>query len=252
MEKITRVKNAEIKKDQLLSEDNFIYYCNDSNNRVVTMTGKFHRYVEKNFLTAMESDGFLKPLLIAEQSVLQNDGSMKEQPVHYYSPFQIYIVLQLSNNIINEEGKLESPDSRRMQNQQPVTRYISWGNGGAMSFNIANKKEQRGPTGWPSELMLCDYLYNFLRMLHTFDLAPRYSDSWKPERTRYYTRQPDFQFNFGALKEDAKKLLKKFKLNVEKIETLRTIVGYTTLTIDPLEKWYPCTGPLSLDTHSTH
>ena len=203
------------------------------------MTGKLHMRVEKNFLTAMETDGFLKPLLIVEQPVRQNDGSTKIQPVHYYSPFQIYIVLQLSSNIINDEGKIESRDSKMMQNQQHVTRYISWGYGGAMSFNINNKKEQKGPSGWPSELMLCDHLYNFLRMLHTFDLTPRYSENWKPERTRYYTRQPDFQFNFNISKEDSKKLLKRFKLNVEKIETLRTIIGQTALIIDPLEKWYP-------------
>jgi hypothetical protein len=50
--------------------------------------------------------------------------------------------LQLSNNIINDEGKIESRDSKMMQNQQHVTRYISWGYGGAMSFNINNKKRK--------------------------------------------------------------------------------------------------------------
>ena len=107
MENTNEVKNTEIKKDQLLSEGNFIYYCNDSNNRAVTMTGKFHRYVDENFLRAMEKDGFLKPLLIVEESVRKQNGqSEKIEPVHYYSPFQIFIALQLSHNAIDEQGSV--------------------------------------------------------------------------------------------------------------------------------------------------
>ncbi len=237
MEKISGIKNEEIKKDQLLSEGNFIYYCNDSNSPFMTMTGKFHKWIDQNLLRAMEADGFLKPILIADQSVRQNDGSLKIQPGPYYSPFQIYIVLQLSHNVINEQGKLQSPDSIEWHNQQK-TRMVSWGSGGAMSFNI-DHQAKKSPSGGPNQSTLCDYLYDFLRMLHSFDLAERSSEEWKPERGRYYTRSPNLQFNFNALKADKAKLLDRFGVSVDILEILRMNVGQTALIIDPLEKWYP-------------
>ena len=202
------------------------------------MTGKLHRWIEENFLRAMENDGFLKPLLVVEQSIRQNNGSVKEQPIRYYSPFQIYIAMQLSHNIISVDGKLQSPDSVDWQSQQK-TRFISWGSGGGMSFNIANKKEQKNPSGGPSQLMLCDYLHDFLLMLHSFDIAERSSKEWKEERGRYFTGSPNFQFNFDRLKVDKLKSLDQFDVSIDKLEILRTSIGQTALIIDPLEKWYP-------------
>ena len=143
MENTNEVKNVEIKKEQLLSEGNFIYYCNDSNNRIVTMTGKFHRWVDEKFLRAMEKDGFLKPLLIVEEPVRRQNGqSEKIEPVHYYSPFQIFIALQLSHNTIDEHGLLRRPDSLNWQRPDTV-RYISWGYGGAGSILESQMKKEK-------------------------------------------------------------------------------------------------------------
>src|SRR5665213_115415 len=91
----------------------------------------------------------------------------------------------------------------------------------------------------PSQLMFCNYLYDFLCMLHTFDLADRYSDGWKRERGRYYNGSPEFQFNFSKLKKDKVKLLEQSDLSIDKLESLRAEIGQTALIIDPLEKWYP-------------
>lgn len=237
MKKLTKIKNVEVRKDQLLSEGNFIYYCNNSNNRVVTMTGKFHRWVDENFLRAIEKDGFLKPLLIIDQLTMQADGSQKNKSVHYYSPFQIYIVSQLSHNNINEEGYLQSPESIKWQNEQK-TRFISWGFGGGMSFNINNNKTKKNASGGPNELMICNYLHDFLCMLHSLDLVARYSKEWKEERRRYYTESPNLQFDFSNIKTDGLKFLKQFGLTIKILETLRVTIGQTALIIDPLEKWY--------------
>jgi len=240
MKKITKVKNVEIKKDQLLCERNFLGYCNDSNNRTVTMTGKFHRWVDGKFLRAVESDEFIKPILTIDELVRQSDGSVKEEPVHYYSPFQIYIVTQLSHNTIDDEGKLRSPDSSIEWQIQQKVRYVAWGIGGAMSFNMGSEvRNKKSPGGGPNVLTLCGYLNDFLRMLHSLDVTDRYSGEWRQERGRYYSESPNLQFNFDRLKGDKATFLDQFDLDVEKIEILRKNIGQTALIIDPLEKWYP-------------
>ena len=232
-------KDLEIKKDQLLSEGEFIAYCNDSNDVRVSQYGKLRIHVEPAFLRAAEQDGFLEPLLISEEPVRQADGSQKTLTVHYYSPFQIYIIAQLACNIL-EDGKLQDPHSNDSWHKERSHRFVIWGYGGGWSSNVEQKNRgEKDPNGHPTPLGVSKYLCNFLRLLHSLDVRKPYSEGWIPERGRYYKKSPDLQFNIELLRKGGTDLLNKYDLDKEKLTILRGNVGHAAASIDPLEKWYP-------------
>ena len=51
-------------------------------------------------------DDLIKPILQVEEKVRQDDGTEKMQMVNYYSRHQIYLLTELKDNIIDENGYL--------------------------------------------------------------------------------------------------------------------------------------------------
>lgn len=227
-------------REQLFSEEEFIRYCNDSNDNRVGYYGKLRVRVGSAFLRAAEKDGFLSPLLMIEEPRLQEDGTTKVELARYYSPFQIYVIAQLSNNKI-EDGQLQSPDTDKEWQKQQKCRFVSWGYGGGMSSNIEHPDFRKGvdANGRVNQYGVCEYLHNFLRLLHSLELPLRYSEIIKQERIRYYTSAPKLQYDLAPLAVAGGGLLVAYGLDEKKLEVLRVNIGHTAFALDPLEKWYP-------------
>ena len=212
-------KNLSLKKEQLLSEGRFIGYCNHSNDSRVSQFGKLRVHIEPAFLRAAEQDGFLEPLFVSEEPVREEGGSSKIQPVHYYSPFQIYTIAQLAENEI-VDGKLQSPHVSAQWQKEQKARFVSWGYGGGMSSNVDQPQFRKGTdaNGRVNQYGVCEYLHNFLRLLHSQDLPSRYSEITRHERERYYTDAPKLQYNFSSLQGNGRELLVSRGLDEKKLE----------------------------------
>jgi len=208
---------SEIKKEQLLSEQAFINYCGYDEASI--HGGRTSRLdIDQRFIKAAEKDGFIKPLLKSKESVKQKDGNEKLEMVNYYSPFQIFLVLELSKNIIDENGYLRSPSHLEWQKEKNF-RYVSWGRG--MSLTIDKKRRwERNPKFASENLPLfCDYFHRFLAFLHTFELKPDHIRDI--EERRYFIGLPSASYNFEPLKDGGLKLLKKYRLDTKILNLLR-------------------------------
>ena len=131
-------KKALIKKEQLLNRQRFIGYCRFDHS---STRATFKLDVDERFLLAAEQDGFLKPLLIVEEKIRQQDGSEKIEPVSYYSPFQLFIVAALRENSVLDDGLLWGQIVRGELDfyRKQGSRVMNWGVG--MGFNDETKGE---------------------------------------------------------------------------------------------------------------
>jgi hypothetical protein len=225
---------SEVKKEQLLSEQAFINYCNYDEANI--HGGRVSRLdIDQRFIRAAEKDGFIKPLLKTKELVKQNDGTEKLEMVSYYSPFQIFLVSELSKNIIDENGYLRSPSDLEWQKEKNF-RWVNWG--GGMSLTIDKKRRwERNPKFASENLPLfCDYFHRFLAFIHTFELKPNHIRDI--EERRHFTRLPSVSYNFELLKDGGLKLLKKHRLDTKILNLLRKEVAQLATVIDPLEHWY--------------
>jgi len=225
---------SKIKKEQLLSEQTFINYCGyDEANIHGGRTSRLD--IDQKFIKAAEKDGFIKPLLKSKESVKQKDGDEKLEMVNYYSPFQIYLVLELSKNIIDENGYLRSPSNLEWQKEKNF-RWVNWG--GGMSLTIDKKRRwERNPKFASENLPLfCDYFHRFLAFIHTFELKTDYIR--EIEERRHFSKLPSVSYNFESLKDGGLKLLKNHKLDIKTLNLLRKEVAQLATMIDPLEHWY--------------
>ena len=101
-----RNKNAksEIKKEQLLSEQAFISYCN--RDEASSHTTKLD--IDQKFLKAAKKDGFIKPLLKSKELVEQKDGNEKcgQNDIAAVLPHQEILTQILSNE--RNQGPIHS------------------------------------------------------------------------------------------------------------------------------------------------
>lgn len=225
-------EKLEIKKDQLLPEGSFIRFCNHDE-ASIHATSRLE--IDQRFLRAAERNGFIKPLLKIKESFRQDDGTEKLEVVNYYSPLQIYLVLELVKNIIDDNGYLRSPTHLEWQKEKNF-RYVSWERG--MSLTIDEKRRwERNPKFASENLPLfCDYFHRFLVFIHTLELKPDHIRDI--EELRYFTRLPSVSYNFEPLKDGGLRLLKKYRLDIKTLNLLRKEVARLAVTIDPLEHWY--------------
>ncbi|MGB9726690.1 MAG: hypothetical protein ACPLXB_01175 [Minisyncoccia bacterium] len=223
---------SEIKKEQLLSEQAFINYCNydEANIHGVRIS---RLDIDQRFIKAAEKDGFIKPLLKLKELVKREDGNEKLEIVKYYSPFQVYLVLALSKNIIDDDGYLRSPADLEWQKEKGF-RWVSWGWSGHSL--IMDKKRQ-----WSRKMefatdnlpLFCDYFHRFLTFLHTLELKPEHFREFEERR-----QLPSLTHNLEPLRNNGLKLLKSYKLDIKILNLLRKSVGDFAVSIDPLEHWY--------------
>jgi hypothetical protein len=227
-------KKALIKKEQLLNRQRFIGYCRFDHS---STRATFKLDVDERFLLAAEQDGFLKPLLIVEEKIRQQDGSEKIEPVSYYSPFQLFIVAALRENSVLDDGLLWGQIVRGELDfyRKQGSRVMNWGVG--MGFNVDHaKKRQKDPPMF-SPFLVCDYFQQFLELLHSLDLYPRHEMEYRGEG-RMYGDLPSSAYKFDSIKENGKAIIKSYGLTLEKINALRWHVGNLAVTIDPLEYWH--------------
>ena len=228
-----RNKNAksEIKKEQLLSEQAFISYCN--RDEASSHTTKLD--IDQKFLKAAEKDGFIKPLLKSKELVRQKDGNERLKMVKYYSPFQIYIVAELAKNSVLNDGLLweEHAQENLDYYKEHNFRAVSWGRG--LEINVEAHKKKKTPKEF-NPFVICDYFHRFLAFLHTLELKPKHLR--EIEERRFFSRLPSLSYNFGLLKDEGLKLLKNYRLDIKALNLLRKEVAQLATTIDPLEHWY--------------
>lgn len=227
-----KYEKLEIKKDQLLPERSFIGFCNYDEASSHT-TSRLD--INQQFLRAAEKDGFIKPLLKIKESIKQNDGTEKLEMVNYYSPFQIYIITELAQNSVLDDGFLwgahaqESLDYYKEHN----FRAISWGRG--LEINVEAYKKKKAPKDF-NPFVICDYYHRFLKLIHTFELnSPHLAER---DKLRIFTNTPSFDYNLEPIKKEGIKPLKKYQLDIPKLNQLRQAIGRLATEIDPLEHWY--------------
>jgi hypothetical protein len=223
-------KTRELKLDQLCEERAFLSFCNDDQRN-----SHYKRLVAEithEFLVACEKDGFIIPLLTKTEPRII-DGKEEHVEVKYYSPFQIFLVVSLFKNSLDENGLLIDESFGFTYQKEQQTRYINWG--GYSAFNIDNKKngteEKEGAMG---HFTLMKDFHNFLRLLHTFDTF----DNTRNDdfvRRRRYPYAPKLQYDFKNISVD---LLTDYGLSIDKVKNLFKIIGNIALSIDPLEDWF--------------
>lgn len=227
-------KRALIKKEQLLNRQRFIGFCG-FDKASTRATVKLD--VDERFLLAAEQDGFLRPLLIIDEKVRQQDGSEKIQPISYYSPFQLFVIAALRENSVLDDGLLWGQIVRGELDfyRKQGSRVMNWGVG--MGFNVDHaKKRQKDPPMF-SPFLVCDYFQQFVELLHGLDLYPRHEVDYRGEG-RLFGDLPSYAYNFDPIKANGKNIIKNYGLNLEKINALRWHVGNLAVTIDPLEYWH--------------
>lgn len=207
--------------DQLYTQDAFLSFCNDDHTS--GYGNKLGVKITPEFLTACEKDEFIVPVCVQDK-------------VKYYSPFQIFLVAELCNNTVDEDGFLRDGDLMDLAYQKEhKTRYINWG--GQSAFNINNREtEKNSKSHILNQFNLSKDFNNFVKCLHTFKTA-RDTDSWDYEKRRLYRNAPEIQFDFSE-DTDLKKIIKEYKLDVAKLKTIVKIVGNFALHIDPMEQWF--------------
>lgn len=178
------------------------------------------------------------PLHSAEGNVRQPDGSQKIGIVDYYSPFHFYIVTELCHNTLlnGELWYSESIDWYPEKQIKDRPRYIAWGSG--MGFHareindIARNKTDDYVT---NPYALVAMLDSFLRFIHTTPLMERHAIP--DESIDIFANAPVFDHDLSAIKL-LPETLKKYQLNVKKLQILRMNIGRAAAVIDPLELWH--------------
>ena len=207
--------------DQLYTKDAFLSFCNDDHTS--GYGNKLGVKITPDFLTACEKDEFILPVCVQDK-------------VKYYSPFQIFIVAELCQNTVDEDGFLRDRDLMDLAYQKEhKTRYINWG--GQSAFNINNREtEKNSKSHILNQFNLSKDFNNFVKLLHTLKTT-RNTDSWDYGKRRLYRNTPEIQFDFRE-DTDLKKIIKEYKLDVAKLKTIVKIVGNFALHIDPMEQWF--------------
>lgn len=207
--------------DQLYRQDAFLSFCNDDHSG--GYGNKLGIKITPEFLMACKKDEFIVPVCVQDK-------------VKYYSPFQIFIIAELCNNIVDEDGFLRDGDLMDLAYQKEhKTRYINWG--GQSAFNINNREtEKNTKSNILNQFNLTKDFNNFVKLLHSFKTA-KDVDLWDYEKRRLYRHAPEIQFDFSSEK-DLNKILKEYKLDIAKIKTVLKIVGNFALHIDPMEQWF--------------
>lgn len=235
-------EKREIKQDQLLSEWDFIRFCNED--QANTYVGG-RMEINEQFLRAAEKDNLIKPILQIEGKIRQNDDRKKVGLVNHYSRHQIYLLAELRHNILGEDGNLRAPDTVDWHKECPKEqrpRYISWGlQGNGYLANKSNREswddEEEYLGGADTYRRLSFWLHSFLEFLHSFE-QPKEPYFLPRDKRRYWENTPTTEYDFKPLKSGGKKLLAVYELDERKINILRKSVGQFAETIDPLIHWY--------------
>jgi hypothetical protein len=232
-----KYEKLEVKKDQLLPEWNFIYFCNDD--QANSMYGWRRMEVDEQFLRAAEKDGLIKPFFQEEGKVRQRDGSVKDGLVKYYSRHQIYILAVLRGNIVDEDGNLNNPNTlndykERPKEQRP--RYVSWARGMAFGANNPRRKDDGEVNTLFDVRWLPEYLQSFLELLHGLEPLPRQLQT--AGKQRLWSNVSILEYDFKPLKAGGENLLELYGLDERKLNILRANVAQFAELIDPLAHWH--------------
>jgi hypothetical protein len=200
-------------KDQLLTKDKFVYYCRTAG---VHDTLHLLRNLDENFLLALQKDSLISPIFEDVE-----DGSGRS--VSYYSRFQIFIPLALSENIVDSEGDLRDPENMEWQLEQG-SRYMRWRKTAFLHLNQASSVGS-------SYLEVCKKFHQFLLLILTLKIHDRHED---PHKARLYTDLPPLSYDFSPITEES---LSAFSLNVNDLKQLRLQIGFCGREIDPLKAW---------------
>ena len=232
-----KYKKLEIKKDQLLPEWNFIYFCNDD--QANSQYGWRRMEITEQFLRAAEGDGLIKPFLQEEGKIRQQDGSVKDGLVNYYSRHQIYILAELGGNIVDEDGKLNGSNTLDWYKERPKEerpRYVSWGRGMSFGANNPRRKDDGEVNTLFDVRWLPEYLESFLELLHGLEPLPRHRQT--AEKQRLWSNVAILEYDFEPLKNGGEKLLEIYGLDERKLNILRANIAQFAELTDPLAHWH--------------
>jgi hypothetical protein len=222
-------------KEQLLPEFSFISYCNTDDANKYTSGAKL---IDPQFIRAAKSEGLLTPLYSADGPARQPDGSIKNEIVDYYSPLQLYIVTQLRRNIVLN-GRLWNPEFVEAYPDKPIEerpRYISWGTGmGFPAKEIGDPAREKSDDITLNPYVLTATFDDFLRFIHTVSLKDKFK--MPIEEIDIFESVATFNYELSAVVSLPEEL-KKYGLDPDKLNFLRTNVGRDAAIIDPLELWY--------------
>lgn len=226
-------EKREIKKDQLLQEWGFLRFCNeDPANSYVG--GRME--INEPFLRAAEKDNLIKPLFQENGQVRQTDGTIKDGVVNYYSPHQIYLLTELKDNVLTENGYLWGGEKAigwmYGAGEPKKLRMVAWGKSWVNSESLGKAFSDE----WSSVLEVSKNLHSFLELLHSLEPIPRHYGA--EEKQRYWSNASILEYNFEPLKIGGKKLLKTYDLDEKKLIILRRNVGQIAEMTDPLAHWY--------------
>ncbi len=221
------MSDENIHKDELLSEDAFIRFCNRG-----YLADEDRLQVTKKFIDAAKKDRLIAPLLSVKEEQTTQEGKIVKRKVDYYSPHQLFLLVGLRRNII-KKGRLSS--ARQMAWAAVPTRTVLWG----AQYSYTVNSETGEPLGVPSQLdipQIAKHLHNFLRLVHS---QPQTNEADKIDyhRERYFNGAPKVRFVFDAL-EEGKVKLSNFDLKEEDLVQLRYLIGQLATNIDPMEHWY--------------
>lgn len=220
----------EIKKDQLLSERDFIRFCNE--NRANSYVGGRMKISEPFLMAAIKSE-FVRPLIQLKEKVRQSDSTEKDEMVRYYSPYQIYILAELERNTVGEDGLLYDKNSTGVKVNGQEIKFVAWGR---MSFSASEKRKTANEDEHFNPYRILEYLHNFLELLHSLEPIPHYHRS--EEKQRYWSNAPVLEYEFEPLKNGGVKLLKSYGLDEQRLIILRKNIGQFAEMTDPLANWY--------------
>ncbi len=222
----------QLQTDQLYPEESFVYYCTADEGSV---SKKIPDHISPQFLEACDKEGFIKPLHSQEQEQMTPQGKVTRL-VKFYSPFQIFMVSVLSKNIVDEEGLLRGDIGFDIQWQkEQKTRYMAWGDMSGFNVDI-EKNGSVPPPGGVNHFSFAEDFYNFLKLLHSLDIADPYED-YNPGSMRLYRSMPSFQYDLSPLKNESD-ILSSYSLDAGKLKSLLREIGLYASHIDPLAQWY--------------
>jgi|GEM_PF-3266970 len=225
---------SKLKTEQLYSESFFTHFCE----RDEVDGRKIEKRITKEFLDACEKDALVVPLLVQKGVVLGQNGTKEETDVRYYSPFQIFFIAALSENEIDEEGYLRDLSTDWKYQREQKVRFVNWGGVGAFNATLEQTRKTDEVFGIGANYYrLADEFHQFLRLLHSLEEEKGFNKK-DPSRSRYFQRQPPFQYVLDPLRENAEAYLADYDLDLTKLKKLVANIGYFASQIDPLERWY--------------
>jgi hypothetical protein len=227
-----------IKKDQLIPEASLVGYCiEDSSNSF----WRIRMDVDGRFITAARRDKLIRPLLEVEEDVRNQNGIIEHKMVGYYSRHQIFLMIMLRGNKVNENGRLETIDEHARgetygAGRKIVTKAISWGRTSWIFHHDDESLAQNKRWLELVDVVIIDF-HNFLELLHSLDPKTEREISYE-ERIQRYNHGRIMDYNLQPLEHDGEKTLSLYGLDSEKLNKLRKNVGWCAQTIDPLAHWY--------------